>query len=568
MENKITIWLAGNTGLRNPNRIQEGFKVYAASPFVGRINGKENEIAFEQYLDKQGVIEIGNGKCDGTHARKWRLMFEKNGFIYPKLSKQQGQQSELGAIGEITPFGRTFLCADTLPAVQECFLRAMSVEQEPLPDNSGLFSPLRWILAIMLELERRTGSSEFTRTEFALWGQATNPGYALSEVVDNILDLRSRRANAPSKHVFDKKEVAARAKNYDKKAKNFFDYCDMNMKYLRITGLLQRKGRGLIIVPTKHLITERLASDMVLVAPILQQYKTLSAGATLPTDDAAIAKAMLNGLINELGEKHLLFDISDLSLQTTQEINIARRRLENILAQTDELNYAQNQSKQWQEIADYMTLIMKGGGKQTYDDDNAIEVPRDEMPVYLEWVLWRAMLAIDHLVNKPYDVRGFRLDADFMPVSTAGGGRGDLYCEFNEYTILTEVTMSTSSRQEAMEGEPVRRHVSDAMSKYDKPVLGMFVAVRIDTNTAETFRHGVWYTRDDIRQNLIIVPFSLAQFQKLFVSIFRSERRNPNEIKELIMQCHSGKDGMDAPSWKAFIQKSVDTRTEELIAGI
>ena len=51
--------------------------------------------------------------------------------------------------------------------------------------------------------------------------------------------------------------------------------------------------------------------------------------------------------------------------------------------------------------------------------------------------------------------------------------------------------MSTSSRQEAMEGEPVRRHVSDAVLKYDKPVYGMFIAVRIDTNTAETFRHGI-----------------------------------------------------------------------------
>ena len=39
-----------------------------------------------------------------------------------------------------------------------------------------------------------------------------------------------------------------------------------------------------------------------------------------------------------------------------------------------------------------------------------------------------------------------------MPVSAAGGGKGDLYCEFEEFTILTEVTMSTSSRQEAMEG--------------------------------------------------------------------------------------------------------------------
>ena len=35
MGEKIEIWLVGNTGLRNPNRIQEGFAVFASSPFVG-----------------------------------------------------------------------------------------------------------------------------------------------------------------------------------------------------------------------------------------------------------------------------------------------------------------------------------------------------------------------------------------------------------------------------------------------------------------------------------------------------------------------------------------------------
>ena len=79
-----------------------------------------------------------------------------------------------------------------------------------------------------------------------------------------------------------------------------------------------------------------------------------------------------------------------------------------------------------QEIADYMELLIKGGGKRTYDDDNVIEVPKDETPAYLEWILWRASLAIDHMVNKPYEVRGFKLDSDFLPVSAAGGGKGDL----------------------------------------------------------------------------------------------------------------------------------------------
>lgn len=71
----------------------------------------------------------------------------------------------------------------------------------------------------MLELEQRTGSSELSRIEFALWGIIpTNPRYNVDEVVDRILDLRQRRAAAPAKRSFDKKEIAARGENYDQKA--------------------------------------------------------------------------------------------------------------------------------------------------------------------------------------------------------------------------------------------------------------------------------------------------------------------------------------------------------------
>ena len=245
------------------------------------------------------------------------------------------------------------------------------------------------------------------------------------------------------------------------------------------------------------------------------------------------------------------------------EINIARQRLENILAQTDEIRYANNQCNQWEEIADYMSLLIKGGGKIIYDEDNAIEVSKDETPAYLEWILWRAALAIDHLVNKPYEMRGFLLDSDFMPVSTARGGKGDLYCEFDDFTILIEVTMSSSSRQEAMEGEPVRRHVSDAVLKYDKPVYGLFIAVKIDTNTAETFRQGIWYAKGDVKQRLDIVPLTLAQFQTYFVSMFRMKQAKPEKLRELILKCESRRDILEAPAWKQYISISVAEKSEE-----
>lgn len=566
MNEKIDIWLVGNTGLRNPNRIQEGFSVFANSSFVGKLHGKENEIGFMNLLNEKGIIQNENGKDEsGSHARKWRLMFAKNGFIYPQVKKADGKQEELGKLDDLTPFGKIFLKANTYPAVQECYLRAMSVEQFQTPDGARLFSPLRWLLAIMLELEKRTGSSELKRIEFALWGHTTNPSYDLNEVVDNILDLRSRRALAPAKRPFDKKEIIKRGEEYNKKSDNFLDYSDMNMRYLRISGVLQRKGRGLAIVPSKHILAEKLAKSTASEESIMNEYQKLCNGAPLPTDDINVAKSLLDDLMKQMKERHIVFDISDLPLTNAAEINIARQRLENILAQTDEIAYASEQRNQWKEIADYMSLLIKGGGKIVYDDDNAIEVPKDETPAYLEWVLWRAALAIDHMVNKPYEVRGFRLDSDFLPVSAAGGGKGDLYWEYEDFTILTEVTMSTSSRQEAMEGEPVRRHVSDAVLKYDKLVYGMFIAVKIDTNTAETFRHGVWYAKGDVKQRLDIVPLTLAQFQRYFVAMFEAKKAEPERLRALILKCESTRDIVDAPMWKYYIDVAIKEKVNELL---
>ena len=57
MSEKIDIWLVGNTGLRNPNRIQEGFSVFASSPYVGNLRGRDNEIGFMRLLNEKGIIK-------------------------------------------------------------------------------------------------------------------------------------------------------------------------------------------------------------------------------------------------------------------------------------------------------------------------------------------------------------------------------------------------------------------------------------------------------------------------------------------------------------------------------
>ena len=148
---------------------------------------------------------------------------------------------------------------------RNAFFRAMSVEQFP---NSE-------IARIMLELENRTGSSELSRIEFALWGHTTNPSYDLENVVTTFLIYGNGELPLRQSVRSIKKKSPSEAKAMTKKSDNFLDYSDMNMRYLRISGVLQRKGRGLMIVPTKHILAEKLAKATASTGPIIEQYRLL-----------------------------------------------------------------------------------------------------------------------------------------------------------------------------------------------------------------------------------------------------------------------------------------------------
>ena len=53
MDENISIWLVGNTGLRSPDRIQDGLQVFAQSPYVGNLHGREDTVnGFEHDLHR------------------------------------------------------------------------------------------------------------------------------------------------------------------------------------------------------------------------------------------------------------------------------------------------------------------------------------------------------------------------------------------------------------------------------------------------------------------------------------------------------------------------------------
>lgn len=555
----MEFWQLGNTSVRSAMRIKDGLTTYSMSSIQGNIRRGDGDIAFRRLLGQCGVVSLGE---DATHSvgRKWRSAMGKLGFIYPEVKRSMGfAQTDLGQLDMITPAGWNLVRAETVAAIQECYLRSMVTPLFPA-DNEQTFSPLCWTLAILLELENRCEGAFISFLEMALIVQTTTPIDGLTDTVDRILDLRNKRNTSKGKRGFDRNEYDHAAEKTGKATSTFRDYADMNMRYLKATGIVQSKGKGIALIPEKRTLAFELTRELLSNKPLLELYRSLCNGTPLPTDNVTIANQVLADLVIQMQQYGIVYSTAGKPLDTPAQINQVRYEIEELIAEKKEEAYAAQQVNQWQEIAAYMDLIASRKERMRISEDEEIRVPKTEAPAYLEWSLWRAFLAIDTLTNKPYEVRRFKIDQDFMPVSTAPGNGPDLIAEFEDCVIVIEVTLSESSRQEAMEGEPVRRHVADLMQQYNKPVYGLFIANRIDSNTAETFRIGIWYTKDDVRLDLHIVPFTLSQFCSFFKAIFAVGKATPQTVVDLMSECEEYRYECEAPAWKSVISQIIKSR--------
>ncbi|MBZ4219656.1 MAG: AlwI family type II restriction endonuclease [Chlorobium sp.] len=568
-------WHLGNTTVRSPFRLRDGLVALSTSSLQGSLRGREQEIALRHLLGEHGIVELGS---DETYSvgRKWRSALGKLGFLFPEVSSASGiTQSEIGPVDMITPNGWRLVRADTVPAMQECFLRALAACYIPSALEKGytfsVFSPLRHTLAVMLELERQTGESRLNFIEMALVVQLTSSEDSIDSVVSRVLVLRANRLDSNNKRQFDQQARGAAAKLHQYEASTFNDYADTNLRYLKATGLVQSKGRGISLVPEKHLFVETLVQDTTIPDSDHDYFVTLCNGAALPTDHQDSALIVLNDLLQQLKLRGIPFCIAGKPTNTPADIAIIRFQIESLLSERNEEEYAMRQGMEWEEIAAYMELIINRRSKKTLANGEEIVVPQSESPAYFEWILWRAFLAINSLKNKPYEARRFKIDQDFLPVGTAPGGGPDLIFEFSDFVIVVEVTLTDYSRQEAAEGESVRRHVADLVLHYHKqsgkPVYGLFIANRIDSNTAETFRIGIWFTRSDDKMRLDIIPFTLVQFKEVFEALFTSGRIDVSLIRELLDHCGALRPHHEAPAWKREIERCISHKIAALSPG-
>lgn len=549
----IPPWLIADNGVRNPKRLKDGLRVLVNSEFHGDFS-KKNEEGMALLLEREGVISLQTN-TDNTISRKWRLNLIRLGFISEKTHT-------------VTENGRRLINASSLPEEENCFLRALLAHQlpssvHPFADRkTPIFSPLRMVLEIINELKERGEIPRITLEELASIVILEHDMNKINDIVDKIIHYRNLRKQAPNKRSFD---IEFRKKSAERqgtvKETTLRDYADVNMRYLKLTGLFAEDGMSLSIALHKKTLVDLILSRPFVPTPDAEYEKLLTTGASLPTDDKNEAiveiKNLYRLLIDNGEDVENLPDLHSISERDLEQLSI---KLENDWLHVMEKKFAAKQVDEWEDIVSYLRDLQKPRTSKL--------IPSGEAPVYFEWIIWRAFLAINDLRNRPWEARRFTVDRSFLPVRHAPGGGPDMIFEFDDFVLVTEVTLTSSSRQEAAEGEPVRRHVAEYVDEYiekGKRVFGLFIANNIDTNTAETFRIGVWYREDDSQMALHIIPMTLADFTDLFEAIFKNDRISEAKdiIKLLLMELRVYSN-QPAPEWKAKISEEIQRNVDRI----
>lgn len=382
----------------------------------------------------------------------------------------------------------------------------------------------------------------------------------LADIMRRIVELREARLKSPAKRRFDSGRMKRLSEENGYVPGTYYDYQDVSFRYLKATGLFQARGRGIALVPEHKAVARLLAGQGLKALDNTGYLKHIANGDALPTDDQRGANEALKNLLENAGERGISFDLSPFDLSNVEDLSLARYEIEDLILKSKESDFAARQAEEIKEILAYLRLLEENRASVRVEEET-ISIPSSERPAYFEWVLWRAVLALNHLVTPPDEVRRFKIDQDFLPVGTAAGGGADVIAEYEDAVLVIEVTLTENSRQEAAEGEPVRRHVADVLERFEsegKDVYGLFIARRIDTNTAETFRIGVWYKKGDERVTLNVVPLTIAQLRTVLERAAKANHLHPSVLIDTILECATVREASDgAPIWKTRIAELI-----------
>ncbi len=481
---------------------------------IDNFNGKEwntdTQTAFMSALSEADFY-CGEGLNDPAFSARDRINRAPKSLGFVTLSPTI----------QLTPAGEQLLSAKRK---DEVFLRQMLKFQLPSPYHKPTVKAATFCVKPyleMLRLVRKMGTLKFD--ELQIFGMQLTDYHDFDEIVGKIEAFRVAKAESPGNYRVFKTEYLyneltqiyqeriargetktresrdrSLAKFLRTQASNMRDYADACFRYLRATGLVavSHVGKSLSIVP------ERIADVDYILRTVPREpisfateteYATYLGNATTPkllTDDKPqlVKKIQTNFPEVAIPAKTTVLELKDMLADL-----LVQRKEESLAAQVAEI-------KDYRLYDDIQKTFEQIVNNELYDK-----------PLMLEWNTWRAMTMIDGgeiKANLNFDDYG-------NPLSTAAGNMADIICDYGDYFVCVEVTMSTGQRQYEMEGEPVTRHLGKLKTATGKHCYCLFVAPSINEACISHF-----YTLHHLNLAMYggkstIIPLPLNVFQKM-----------------------------------------------------
>lgn len=352
------------------------------------------------------------------------------------------------------------------------------------------------------------------------------------EIRSNRFKVRETRERSIEKFVAAKKN-------------NMRDYADAVVRYLRATELITFRGNDYRIV-----VSDFRRDDVEFILK------------TIPREPIAFAtEAEFKRYLFDGEQPALRRDQRDVLLASLKRLNVSLpenattmpiQRLKELLEETETRLKEDNLKAE--------TLALKS--YREYDDILAIfeRILKREVPdpsLYLEWNVWRALAMLNYAI----EVKGnFTVDFDNVPLANAQGNLPDIECEYDDFQLIVEVTMSTGNKQYEMEGEPVARHYGRAREKSRKPVFCLFIAPKISEGALAHFFNLNRMNTKLYGGKTQIIPFSISQFIGLVQRAKEKSFSKPQALGELLFNIiQFGLVAEDETIWSSKIESELQT---------
>lgn len=524
--------------------------------FIGKPWDKNTQAEFMQVLRNEQFFN-GKGMKDPAFSARDRINRAPKslGFVLLKPSIS------------LTPAGEALLSSKRK---NEVFLRQLLKFQLPSPYHRPL--PVAadiWVKPYLeiLRLIRYFGSLKFD--ELQIFGMQLTNWHKFDEIVDKIKKFRTQKLkNSGGYKAFKSKilykelngifaERIAQGKTKTRESndyslkkflatqsRNMRDYADACFRYLRFTGLVQisHVGKSLSIVPERKkdvdFILKNVGRDPVFIHDMQAYVAYLGERATpkLLTDDKDL-------LIESIHAQFPLVKVnSDWDIEKLKNVfidNIEMRKQKNISEQVKEIK----DYKLYDEIQHTYEQIMKN---DFYDT-----------PLMLEWNTWRAMTMLDGGEIKA----NLNFDDFGKPLSTAAGNMADIVCDYGDFYLSVEVTMSSGQRQYESEGEPVSRHLGKLKEATGKPCYCLFIAPEINMSCVAHFFILAQANISYYGGKSTIVPLPIHIFQKMIEDSYNANcTPGPEHVRRFFEYSKElATSGCDERAWfEGMEKKAID----------